>query len=282
MPSPYATARQVCLIALASCFSLIGSSFAADKDDGGASKLDLGKYTLSASYALPAKTAAETSAITWNWDSDTLFIVGDEGKAIVQVDKQGAQIDYMRLKGFDDTEGLTYIGDGQFVITEERLQSAYLLRYAAGTSVKRSSLPSLSIAAPVGNDGIEGISYDRLSGGYIAVKEKSPQAVHRLAMNFSNQTIRVETPFVPKLGLIDLSDVQTLGSVAALSHNAKQNMLILSQKSAKLLELSPSGAIVSNMDIRAITKDAEGVTIDAKGTIYLTSQAPRLYVLVPK
>jgi uncharacterized protein YjiK len=257
------------------------SSSSAASSTAGAS-LDLTKYKLAGSYSLPSK-AAEASGITWNWDTDTLFVIGDEGKAIVQVSKTGAQIDTMTLSGFADTEGITYIGNGKFVVTEERLQDAYLLTYSAGGTATRSSLPSVSIGATVDNIGIEGISYDRVTENYVAVKEKDSQAVHGLKIDFSLKTISVSQLFDPALlKLADLSDVQTLSGVTALGATAKNNLLIVSQESSMLLEVTRSGAIVSKFDLSSISTDIEGLTIDKNGVIYLTAQSPKLYVLTLK
>ena len=84
--------------------------------------------------------AQEASAVTYNWDTDTLFIVGDGGTSIVQVTKTGQLIDSMTLApgsspqgtDFYDPEGLTYVGNGQFVMSEERDRQAVLFTYAAG------------------------------------------------------------------------------------------------------------------------------------------------------
>jgi uncharacterized protein YjiK len=244
--------------------------------------LDLTGYKLAGSYSLPSK-AAEASGITWNWDTDTLFVIGDEGKAIVQINKTGAQIDTMTLSGFADTEGIAYIGNGKFVVTEERLQDAYLLTYSAGGTATRSSLPSVSIGATVDNIGIEGISYDRVTGNYFAVKEKDSQAVHSLKIDFSLKTISVSSLFDPALlKMADLSDVQTLTGVSALSATAQNNLLIVSQESSMLLEVTRTGTIVSKFDLKSISTDIEGVTIDKNGVIYLTAQTPKLYVLTLK
>ena len=244
--------------------------------------LDLTRYKLSGTYSLPSK-AAEASGVTWNWDTDTLFVIGDEGKAIVQVSKTGTQIDTMTLSGFEDTEGIAYIGNGKFVVTEERLQDAYVLTYAAGGTVTRSSLPSVSIGSTVGNIGIEGISYDRATESYVAVKEKDPQAVYGLKIDFSLKTITVSNLFDPGLlKMADLSDVQTLSSVTSLGTTAKNNLLIVSQESSMLLEATRSGTALSKFDLASISTDIEGLTIDKDGTIYLVAQTPKLYVLTLK
>jgi len=252
------------------------------------SSLDLGNYRLTNTYQLPAVTASEASAVTWNWDTDTLFVVGDEGDYIVEVDKQGNPLSTMNLFGFDDTEGLTYIGNNQFVIVEERLQSIYRFDYTAGGAIGRSFLQSVAIGPTVGNVGLEGISYDPLTGDFILVKEKVPQAVYGASVDFANGTAEVselvarENQFSQLFGTLDLSEVQVLSTVPSLLGGADQNnLLILSQETPRLMEVSRDGQILSSFDLAAIAPDIEGLTIDSNGTIYLTGETPLLYVLTP-
>ena len=268
----------------ASALALIAAGPAAAAISG----LDLSDYRLVATYDLPAVRAAEASAITWNWDSDSLFVLGDEGDYVVEVNQQGVELSSMNLFGFDDTEGLTYVGNGQFVITEERLQDAYLFTYQAGGAVGRSTLPSLSVGPTVGNVGIEGLSYDPLTGRFIMVKEKTPQAVYDVALDFAGNTASVTelvppaNPFAQIFGTADLSEVQVLTTVQSLRGTADQNnLLIYSQESSRLLEVSRSGQILSQFDFSAIAQDAEGVTIDADGILYIAGETPSLYVLAP-
>ena len=172
---------------------------------GQITSLDLSNSRLERTFALPMGAAAEASAVTYNWDRGTLFVLADEADALVEITRTGAVVSAMTLSGFDDTEGLTYIGNGRFVLTEERLQEAYLLDYAAGGSAAR--LPSVSLGQTVGNIGIEGISYDPMDGSFVAVKEKSPQAAYLAGLNFGAGTAAVANLFAPALGVSDLSDV---------------------------------------------------------------------------
>src|SRR5262245_9318740 len=64
--------------------------------------LDLSLYVRVGRFNLPEPTrtvappnsllAQEVSAVTYNWDTDTLFVVGDGGTSIVQVTKTGQLI----------------------------------------------------------------------------------------------------------------------------------------------------------------------------------------------
>jgi uncharacterized protein YjiK len=259
--------RSAAALLLAACAPL-GAS---------AAGLDLSRYSLTQTFALPTSTASESSAITWNWDNDHLYVVGDEGEYITEVTRTGTVVSSMRLSGFDDTEALTYIGNGQFVVGEERIQDVYKLTYQAGGTASRSALASVSLGATVGNVGLEGISYDRATGQFVTVKEKGPQFVGLGGINFGNGTHTVGSLFTPNLGVADLSDVQTLSGFVGTSY--ADNLLIFSQESRSLLEVTRAGVIVSSFDFSAISDTAEGVTIAADGTIYLTDETPNVYVL---
>lgn len=263
---------------MGACLALWAPAFA----QAAIGSLDLGNYQLTATHALPAGPASEASAVTWNWNTGSLFVLGDEGDALVEVSTTGALIGSMSLSGFDDTEGLTYIGNGRFVLVEERLQDAFVLTYTAGGALARSSLQSASLGVTVGNVGLEGISYDPVAGNFIVVKEKTPQAVYAADLDFTNGTAAVSSVFAPAaLGLLDLSDVQVLATVAAAGSPDAGNLLVYSQESARLLEVDRTGSVLSLFDFGGISSSAEGVTIHANGTIYVVDEGPNLYVLTP-
>jgi hypothetical protein len=164
--------------------------------------LDLSVYVRIGRFDLPEPTrttppansllAQEVSAVTYDWDTDTLFVVGDGGTSVVQVSKTGQLIDSMTLApggspqntDFYDPEGLTYVGGGRFVMVEERDRQAVLFTYAAGTTLTRSGAQTVKLGTFVDNIGIEGISYDPQTGGFIAVKETQPEGIFQTDINF--------------------------------------------------------------------------------------------------
>ncbi len=248
----------------------------------GISSFDLGQYFHASTFALPSPAADEASAIAWNWDTDTLFVLGDEGDAIAEVTRTGALVSTMTLTGFADTEGLTYIGAGQFVLTEERLQDAYKFTYAAGGSVSSAGLATASLGPTVGNIGLEGLAYERSSGEYFLVKEKTPQAVYQAAIDFTVANVTPTSLFTPALGVSDLSDIAVLSNIGSLMGTTDEdNLIILSQESSMLLEVSRTGAILSQCSLAGLASDIEGVTIADDGTIYVCSEAPQVFVLIP-
>lgn len=277
------TKRVLAPLALALA-SLVGAR-AASAD---VTSVDLSHYSVSASYFLPVPLALEASAVAYNWDTDTLFVLGDEGDALVEVTKQGALVGSMTMTGFDDTEGLTYIGGGQFVLAEERLRDLFLLTYSAGGTVARSSLQSADLGATVGNIGIEGVSFDPRDGTYVTVKEVTPQEVNRNTVTFGSPgTGTPSSIFNPAgLGLTDLSDVQVLAQLPSLIGTPDENnLLIFSQESRRLVEVASNGTVLSAFELAGVI-NAEGITIDRDGNIYIVDEndaasQPRLFVLSP-
>ncbi len=174
------------------------------------------------------------------------------------------------------------------MLAEERLQDAYLLSYSADATTARSSLASVSIGSTICNIGIEGVSYDPVTGEFFFVKEKTPQAVYETSLSFGGSAT-VSSLFTPALGVLDLSDIQLLSTVSFAGAADASNMLILSQESGLLLEVDRNGTVLSLFDLSVISSNVadlgiEGVTIDANGTIYPAAEngsSPTLYTLTP-
>ncbi|MEJ0020173.1 MAG: SdiA-regulated domain-containing protein [Acetobacteraceae bacterium] len=258
--------------------------------------------------------AQEVSAVTYDWDTDTLFVVGDGGTSIVQISKSGQLIDSMTLAPgsspqgteFYDTEGLTYIGDGRFVMVEERDRQAVAFTYAPGTTLTRADTQTVKLGTFAGNTGLEGLSFDKQTGDFIFAKETDPESIFQSAIDFAagtatngSPTTENSTPlFDPSLlGLADIADVYSLANVTALQGQAASgNLLVLSQESGKIVETDRSGHVVSTLTLTSDPgnplsipdQQHEGVAMDAAGNLYVVSENgggdfdhPQLWVFAP-
>jgi len=266
-----------------------------------ADSLNLGNYKLSANYTLDTLggMGLEASAVTYARDRGSLFFIGDEGLGVVEISLTGKTLSTMSFSAWpaassnQDAEGLTYLGNGQLVVVEERLQDAYVFSYAAGGSVNLATAASVSFGSTVGNVGTEGISYDPRNGGsFVTVKQDNPQAVLAGGLSFAAgggiSTLTALFDADAKLGLASLSDVQTLAGVDAFAGTgAADHLLILSLDSRRLVEVDRSGQILSSFDLSGVTSQAiEGVTIDERGIIYLVAEdsgtgSSRMFLLSP-
>jgi uncharacterized protein YjiK len=164
-----------------------------------ADSLNLANYSVNGIYSLDVLNGTrggisglEASAVTYAPDRGTLFFVGDEGTGVIEISKTGQTLGYMNFDWTGtgstkhDTEGLTYTGNGVLVVGEERLQDAYQFSYVAnGSATLASSFVSLSNTA-VGNNGMEGISYDARNGGsFVTIKQVSPENIQAGSLTFA-------------------------------------------------------------------------------------------------
>ncbi len=267
--------------------------------------IDLSTYIRVGLFNLPVATtgtnflAREVSAITYNKDTDTLFVVGDGGTAIVQVSKTGVLIDSMSLTAglFADPEGLSYIGGGQFVIADERVRQASRFTYTANTTLTASNVQTVKLGTTIGNIGIEGITFDPFSNGFIAVKEEAPLGVFQTTIDFTALTASNGSPntvnstdlFTPaSAGLLDFADVFAFSTLSPTS----QRLLLLSQASGRIVNVDRAGNITSSLTIVSEPSNAlsvpdqqfEGLTVDKDGFLYVTSEngdIPQLFVYAP-
>jgi uncharacterized protein YjiK len=304
---------------------IFGALAAAPTLAAGPTSVDLSTYTRIARYALPEPTTAtapansvlaqEASAVTYNRDTGTLFVVGDGGTSIVQVTKQGQLVNSMTLARdaskpqgtyFYDPEGLTYVGNGKFVMVEERYRQVDLFTYAAGTTLGASGAQTVKLGTTIGNIGIEGISYDPLTSGFIAVKEITPEGVFQTGIDFANgtatngsaSTVNSTNLFNPALaGLGDMADVYALSNLVSLNgHPDYSHLLILSQEDGKVVNIDRNGNVFSSLLITADPGDTlaipdmqhEGITMDDDGYIYIVNENgggdinhPQLWVYAP-
>lgn len=242
-----------------------------------ATAFSLSQYQLISTVKLPKVSAYEASAVTWNWDTDSLFVVGDDGHALVEVNRAGQQLSVMALTGFRDTEGLTYVGNNQFVITEERIRDAYRIEYVRDSMVKRSDLLSKSLGDTIEtNTGLEGISFDARDGSFVTVKERMPQEINVNQFSFDDVNTPKSTSLFDADNLLyvrDLADVQVL-SRAYAGTRSEDNLLVLSQDSNFLMEINRQGDILSALDLDdlGLVDSIEGVTIDDNGVLFLVAE----------
>ena len=274
-------------------------------------QIDLSTYVRTGVYNLPSATtganllANEASAVTYNWDRDSLFVVGDGGTSIVEVSKTGALIGSMTLSGFTSTsvgdpEGITYIGGGQFVLSLERIRQAALVTYSAGSTLALANTPKITMGpAGAGNNGNEGIAYDGV-GQFAVVKQTTPQQVFTTQLAFSglsgtssNGSASAEPTGLFNTAVFNASNLSDIYALSALpggvSGADSANLLVISATSNRVWEVSRGGVIQSELALDGTAAAInEGLTMDFAGNLYIVNEegggsitAPQLWVYAP-
>jgi uncharacterized protein YjiK len=292
-------------------------------------EVDLATYKHVATHDLPAPwnttppadslLAQEASAVTYDWDNERLYVAGDGGTSIVEVDKEGNLLSSMTLEAggspspqpFWDTEGLAYVGNGQFVITEERRRWVDRFTYEPGGTLHRADAERVELGTEIGNIGLEGVSNDPLAAGsfgpgLILVKEKEPENIFTTEVDWAAGTATNGGPAVAEntsnlfaaadAGILDFSDVYALANVGDISAAEEANLLVISQESGKVVNITRGGLVNSSLAIVDDTGSSltvpemtdEGVTLDEEGTLYIVNEQgggpghPQLWVYKPQ
>lgn len=274
--------------------------------------VDLSTYHRTHAYDLPVGSgadlqASEASGVAVDPADHTLYVVGDEGTAVAHVNPDGTLIDTMVLSGFEDTEGIAYLGGGKFAITEERLRQVDRFTYTPNTTLTHddAGVDTVKLGSTVGNVGLEGLSDDAsVADGLVVVKEMDPESIFTTVVDWAagtatNGSDTVEaTPLFPAAdaGLGDFSDVFALDNLPSLAGQPDEDhLLMISQESGRIINVDRSGAVSSSLTIRrdagnpltVAEQTMEGLTMDDDGTLYVVNEQgggpgqPQLWVYEP-
>ena len=221
-------------------------------------------------------------------DGGTLFAVGDEGYAVVEISKTGDAISSMNFervvpaaqRALDDPEGLAYLGDGRFAIADERRFIAAVTTYEPGAFRTLADLTPASYAfGPYdSNTGLEGVAYDPTNGSFWGVRETGPVRILQMT-DPGGSAQKVTEPlgmrYINRLNILQLSDIYVMAACAAFPEGSprRQNILLLSRESNLIAEVDRAGNVVDSLDISFIHRNSvEGMTMDDEGVLYLVSE----------
>ncbi len=246
----------------------------------------VGEYTSAATYYFEGRlNLAEASGLTYNWDTDSLFVVEDEGDAVMQISKTGQVLNFMALQGgsrpqraLDDPEGITYMGDGEFMFADERDNVGRIGTYDPLVTRTQAELAATAYAfgPATGNTGLEGIAVDPLTNSVWGVQE-SPFKLYQMSFA-SGSTPTVTEPLAPALatiaqeyGVTSFSDIFVLAGSDA--HTGSEGILLLARDQKLILEINRQGEVISALDVSSLGRTKiEGMTMDDAGILYLVSE----------
>ena len=250
--------------------------------------LGLDKFNLVEGPKTIAQIPDDLSGLTFNTVTNTIFAVINDPPTLYELSLDGDVIRSIRLQGFNDTEGLVWIRDNVFFVIEERRGRAVKITIESATTTISYPLNYIQLPGNWGaNNGLEGVSYNPATNELILVKEKSPLAIYALEIPSDLSTpAMVTNPFdivTNNFGFSDLSGMHHLGGNEV---NQDTHFLILSHESRALVETDMTGKEYSrlNLDTNGANgtlseriRQAEGVTADNQGNIYIVSEPNTFY-----
>ena len=231
-----------------------------------------------------ASVQRNLSGLTYDERRDHLWAVVNNPEELLALGRDGEFIARYPLQGFEDVEGVTYLGDDLLVVTEERRQSLVVLTVpdSAGP-LRRSDGRSLTLALnDADNAGFEGVGYDRAGDRLFVVKEHSPRKLYEIRGLKRSLAGEMDISIVDRQAWIDNLDMAS--DLSSVHFDERTGHLVLLSDAAKmLLELDGEGQLVSFRSLwsgfaglaRSVPQ-AEGMTFDARGNLYLVSE-PNLF-----
>ena len=222
------------------------------------------------------------SGITYNENSDTFFVITNSPRNIYELDKNGVVLRKIELKGFKDTEDLTYIKDNTYAILDEVLRSIFIIKIDIETKIiyKKNSLKEFNIDYRYfENFGLEGISYDKIEDEFYIVNERNPKKIISIKGIMSDSKITIEDKKELQSNNLYLSDFSAIHYDEAM-----RRFYVLSEENKLLARVDQQIDFnkyldLSNIKISSPMTNPEGITKDGKGNVYIVGE-PNLFLSI--
>ena len=259
-------------------------------DSRQARSLWLPEYRVRVDARPVASISDNLSGLTFDERRNHLWAVVNNPEELVAIDANGQFMARYPLEGFTDVEAVTYLGDDLLVVAEERSHTLVIMPVPSRPgALQRGDFASLSL--PVGseeNAGFEGLGYDRAGDRLFVVKEHSPRKLYEI------QGLKASLDGQLNIKVIDreawIEDKDMASDLSSVHFDERTGHLVLLSDEAKmLLELDGRGELVSFRSLWSgfagldkCVPQAEGVTFDARGDLYLVSEPNLFYAFERK
>ena len=224
------------------------------------------------------------SGITFNENTNTLFVITNSPRDIYELDKNGEVLKKIDLKGFRDTEDITYIKENIFAILDEELSSIFIVEIDNDTKVvhRENSLKEFNLDYRYfENFGLEGISYDKVEDEFYIVNERSPKKIISIKGFMTDSNIKIKDKEELEFNNVYLSDF------SAIHYDEVMRRFYILSDESKILgrvdeQIDFSKYLdLSNNKISSQMTNPEGITKDKEGNIYIVGE-PNLFLSIKR
>lgn len=249
-----------------------------------AASIWLPDYELKLETTLVGLEDDETSGLTWNAATGTLFTVTGQNPQLVEFSPGGVVLRRITLTGFSDPEAVEALDDGRLGIVDERRRLVAVFRLEPGVEqLDLADLASYDLGFEgAGNKGFEGLAWNPRTRRMLLAKERDPQGLFELPFPGEDGAAGA-LEALPDQPLL----VRDISSVAIDPRTG--HTLMLSDESRLLVELDLQGrprsfiSLLGGLNglVQGIDQ-AEGVAMDERGDIYVVAEPNLLYVFTRK
>ncbi len=224
------------------------------------------------------------SGLSYQPETDHLFAVLNNPEQLIELTKQGDIVRRIDLDGFIDTESVAYLGQNQFVVTEERRQKLIFFTIDEKTErVKYSDSKHLHMNwARLDNNAMEGLAWSPHYGFFI-LQEEPPMILNHMTDETDRDITQVD---VEKLNQTLPELVKDFAGISLFYIEQSPYLLVLSEASHELNLINLNGNTLSKQSLKKgifnlwpIMKQPEGVTVDNDGNIFIVGEPNQLLTL---
>ncbi|CAD7695498.1 unnamed protein product [Ostreobium quekettii] len=189
---------------------------------------DLNAFDLCKQVGLPY-VDDNASGATYNSDTGSLWVVTRSPNHLVELSQRGEFLRKVSWHGFDDPEGVAWVGGHYLAVVEEPTHGGItVVNVAPGVADVYQGRTAVGIEV-WSNAGLEGIAYNHQKGVYYVVQEKGPKRVVEVHKSgYHKELFNLES-----VGVGDLSGIYYSSSI--------DNLFILSQESRSVIRLAMDG-----------------------------------------
>ncbi|MFT5125948.1 MAG: hypothetical protein ACI9QL_000192 [Candidatus Omnitrophota bacterium] len=228
----------------------------------------------------------DASGVTWSPITRNLYVIIDGPERIVELTPEGQALRQIKLKGFEDTEGICHIRENLFAVVEEEEMTVTFVDLSKDVlSVSAKEGRVIRVGQPLPKDarsGLEGISYDVATDTLYVVREADPKEVY---------TIHDASSAAPRVAPAPLllKAVDALDDLSDILYSADEKLLyIISDRSKAFVRIRPDGSVLDQLSLKKdhlglkkTIKDAEGITRDHRGYLFICSEPRQIHVFAP-
>ncbi|WP_288405061.1 SdiA-regulated domain-containing protein [uncultured Pseudomonas sp.] len=246
--------------------------------------LELGRYRVAVEAKPVAGVTENLSDLSYDPERDRLWAVVNNPPELLALSRDGELLQRHRLEGFDDVEGVTYLGNDRLLLAEEGANALTLVGIPEGDDVlRRKDYRSLTLDLfPRANQGFEGLDYDAARDRLFVVKEHSPRKLYEIRGVLRSFDGDFALRIIDRQAWLD--QAPSTGDLSAVHVDRRTgHLLLLSDESRVLIELDDQG---HTLDTRSLVapfgglsrriRQPEGVTLDTAGNLYVVSE-PNLF-----
>ena len=240
-------------------------------------RINLDRYALAQTVTLPV-IATDCSGVAFSPVTQTLFMVKNSTNVIYEFTQAGAHLRTITTTGFLDCEGICWMYDDKFAISDEDTSQITIvtitpvtasLTKAGGTTVD-TGFGNLDLNT---GGGFEGVTYDAENDKFYVVKERRTTApTYQGMVVYEVLMSGLARPVFDVVAVLGVTGLST--DLADLFYDVhSRHLFLLSQESERIIETDLNGTVFRISNVPGPMTQAEGLTFSTdRSTMWVVGE----------